>query len=236
MVTRVMSNEMKEIGKAIFQCAKKICPEIEATEFDHMVALFYLYKSILRDHRDVYYSHKGRYSEVPNSQVEGTPTCILTIGRSRELVLRLVRYVKGKSGIENKMEKVEEICQKFTLKHGSLFILHKGDEKPVLRDILGYGVVNSFFKHGVAFTNVGRDDASVAMVWRMTSRTSLVNVNTGQHFMCSSERQRDELEFAKNHNMLNEFLSSPEKKSCLMRRNKKIRDNIVGSFPFYENI
>lgn len=230
MVTRVFTEGMRHIGKAIFPYAKKVFPELKQPAFNHMAALLYGYETILGEHRDTYYSPLGNYSYALNSQAKETPTCILTIGDSRVLQLRLIKYVRGKSGILNKMEAVKRIYKRFILKHGSLFVLHPEDEKPIIRLLFGQEAVKSFYKHGVSVTKVSKNSASIALAFRITNHSTFVNTATGQHYMETDEQEMDEKVYTDNHRVLNDFLNDMQSRSELMEELKTIRRNLLATY------
>lgn len=193
---------MKELGSCMRRYAveKMGGSDFTSQELVHMVMLAYQCKCFggksgnkkkdqtqLNFHRDVQYSHDGSYSELNNSQVEGTPTFVLTVGDTRKLAFKLYRHTqqpkkKRKTGSSawsvEEVEDEDNTTHVFELTHGSLFVLHPDDERSLIRreyDTL----YPTFFKHGnVVFGRNG--GLSIGLVFRTTAHVGEVSVRTGQ--------------------------------------------------------
>ena len=109
-----------------------------------------------------------------NSQERrNTATCILTLGDTRELTFQC--FKDSNIPIEKKFP-----THTFSLKHGSLFILHPRDEETILREYFDKCSL-TYFKHGKVF--FGEEGISIGLAFRTTFRHAEVNAKTGQIVM-----------------------------------------------------
>ena len=83
---------------------------------------------VFPEHRDVTYTKDGKYDAMKNSQAEKTITAILVAGDARQLDFHL--YKQGAKIIKVIKEEGRHF---FELEHGTLFLLHPGDERPFVR-------------------------------------------------------------------------------------------------------
>ena len=130
-------------------------------------------------HRDCMYDWKEPHSfcHSKNSQAEGTPTCILSLGETRTINFRCCRHRlrtdppggKGPIPIPNSMVQ-------FDLSHGSLLILHPSDEKTVLRAIFDDKNC-TFMQHGAIM--FGEAGLSVALAFRCVTNIKEVFKKNG---------------------------------------------------------
>ena len=110
-------------------------------------------------HTDIKYSKSGKFSNSRNTQLEHTPTVIVTFGDSRCLKWRKVIYDN-----ENKATHTKAFL-KMILTEGTILILHPGDECPHLHQESG-GKIK--YEHGNI--NIGKDECSIAFVFRVVSQ------------------------------------------------------------------
>ena len=112
-----------------------------------------------------------------NSQAEGTPSCILSLGETRTLKFRCCRDRNrtnppgGKGPIP-----ISNSIVQFDLTHGSLLILHPHDEKTAMRAFF-HKTKYTFHQHGaVMFGSAG---LSAALVFRAVTHSKDVFKNSG---------------------------------------------------------
>ena len=123
----------------------------------------------INEHRDQDFKKDGSFDKIKNSQIEDTVTAILCIGDTRRLDFTLHKTTPGK---------MEKICKykSFDLTHGSLFVLHPNDEKPLVRQIC-HKNETTFFKHSCKGVAKGR--MSLGIVFRSVSHFCQVDKSTG---------------------------------------------------------
>ena len=210
LVTRQIDPDMKGIGECIVRVLQKCFPYDSVRDFNHMTVLLYtgeFHKRCCRlgFHRDQQYNAHGEFMTKQNSQQENSFTCILTIGDSRELEFRPYHHQKGNTG-ERKCttKRYGHYRKKFTLSHGSLFILHHDDEKLLSRNLYGEREL-CFFKHGNVMFG-GEDELSIAFVFRVTTVSSSVSRYTGEHYMTETEYMKDREDHMDKFEMLEKFI------------------------------
>ena len=177
-VTRDMTEEMIFLAKEIQNKLKHISTVAESfgnISFNHCTVLLYYHKNkespnnLLGFHTDIVYSRTtGEYIPSKNSQTEGTPTCIVTIGGSRNLCFQ------KQTEIYDSEKKTLKWCEQkktlIKLEHNSLFVLHPYDEKPI--NVKGE---KRRWRHGIPQYN-NKDKLSMALVFRsVKNRTSTSN-------------------------------------------------------------
>ena len=127
-----------------------------------VVLLYYCIKGVkmqssLGMHIDVKYSNHGVFLHNRNTQKENTPAVIITIGKSRYLKWKEIYY-----GNDNKRKDDSSWIFKMLLEEGIIFILHPNNECPHLDELFNRKVK---LEHGNV--NIGKDDCSVAFVFRV---------------------------------------------------------------------
>lgn len=195
---------MAVVGDHIVSVLKKMYPSEDIESFNHMTVLFYIgtdknepspcihwqkrhcrRHARLSFHRDQQYSADGKFMHNSNSQKENSFTCILTVGDSRELEFALFCHEKDENTKCKRVKRLGEFAKRFKLSHGSLFILHFDDEKPLIRELYE-DMSTSFFKHGNVMFG-GQNEMSIALVYRVTSQSISVYKNTGKHYVKKTE-------------------------------------------------
>ena len=80
----------------------------------------------IAEHRDQDFKKDGSFDQINNSQIQDTVTAVLCFGDPRQLDFTIHKATQ---------RKIENICnsKSFCLTHGSLFLLHPSDEKPLVR-------------------------------------------------------------------------------------------------------
>jgi hypothetical protein len=163
----------------------------------------------INDHRDITYTSDGEYEVTKNSQKKKTITAILVIGDTRHLKFTLHSH-RGTT-----METIPEVNKVFTLKHGTLFLLHPEDERPFMREwCTQYG--KTFFKHSSdGIGNNGERNMSLGIAMRVTCYSHEVLRESGRlvlkdkfyPFGCLREREKDQ----RSEIILQEYLASEQK-------------------------
>ena len=169
--TRDMTPDMMTISEEIYKInmvnSKNSSMLIERP--NHCTILFYYHKTskmtnkMLGYHTDNVYSKRGIFLSSKNSQKENTPTCVLTIGDSRNLSFQ--KQKNTRFNVTKRMRWKESKRDFLKLKHNSLFVLHPCDERP-------HTTRGETFRwrHGVPhFT--GMNKLSVALVFRNVHNT-----------------------------------------------------------------
>jgi hypothetical protein len=191
-ITRDMTEEMIILANEIQNKLKHV-PDFTTSfgniSFNHCTVLLYYHKNkkspnnLLGFHTDIVYSRvTGEYIPSKNSQTEGTPTCIVTIGGSRNLCFQKQTEIYDS---EKKTLKWGEQKKTFiTLGHNSLFVLHPYDEKPLM--VKGE---KRRWRHGIPeFAN--KDNLSMALVFRsVKNRTSTTNVSMDCQLTPTQEKE-----------------------------------------------
>jgi hypothetical protein len=132
-------------------------------------------------HTDNIWTYKGGewiFDQQKNSQSAGTPTAVFTIGDVRHL--RMAEYRKKKKFVKE--------TATFHLTNGSLFLLHPDDEKPQRR---GGKAQDSYLMHG-GIKYGGDDRMSIAMIFRVTSKSKYYSIKTGRLKLTSKEKEKCE--------------------------------------------
>lgn len=181
---------MTIVSEVVEKAVKSMFPDMEPLSINHATVLMYFGEKRVKRlsfHRDCIYKPDGTFDSKLNSQVPDTPTCILSIGDRRDVQFKLFKHTRGENGYLKLKTCGERDRKKFTLKHGSLFILHYDDEKLQLREFYQHEgemkkLMNEqcFYKHGnVRFGGNGM--VSVGIVFRCTSKSLLVHASSGKH-------------------------------------------------------
>jgi len=106
-VTRPMTPQISRLAQTVYTKLVKLqkdelIPDSGVEPLNHCTVLFYFHKSpkspnkMLGYHTDNIYTKKGKFVHSQNTQKEGTPTCVLTIGATRMLSLQLQCLIKNK--------------------------------------------------------------------------------------------------------------------------------------------
>ena len=116
-----------------------------------------------------YFKKDGSFDQINNSQIQDTVTAVLCFGDPRHLDFTIHQVTQ---------RKIEKICKSksFDLTHGSLFVLHPNDEKPLVRPFCSKNEP-SFFKHSCK--GVARGQMSLGIVLRSVSHFCQVDKRTG---------------------------------------------------------
>ena len=168
LVTRNMTPEMTKLANHIALNIKKFTGK--TFELNHCTILFYYHKynkspnNLLGYHTDNVYSANGKFLKSKNSQAEDTPTCVLTIGHSRELVVQKQKHKYYKETKRRRWK--ESMTKNITMRHNSLFILQSSDEKPFEANKKKFR-----WRHGVPGYK-GKNDLSIALVFRSVTNTT----------------------------------------------------------------
>lgn len=137
-----MTTLMNEMADEIYEYIKRRYENDSAVTihpFNHATVMFYYQKKteltrgdrltqpMLGYHTDNVFSHDGSFLHDSNSQIENTFTALLTLGDERELHFR--RQETQGDGKKKKWVS-DDGTLPFSIKHGSLFLLHPADERP----------------------------------------------------------------------------------------------------------
>ena len=191
-VTRDMTEEMIFLAKEIQNKLKHVSTVAESfgnVSFNHCTVLLYYHKNeespnnLLGFHTDIVYSRTtGEYIPSKNSQTEDTPTCIVTIGGSRNLCFQKQTEIYNSE--KKTLKWSEQKRSLINLEHNSLFVLHPYDEKPLM--VKGE---KRRWRHGIPeFDN--KDNLSMALVFRsVKNRTSTTNVSTDCQLTPTQEKE-----------------------------------------------
>lgn len=183
-ITREMTQEMHIIGHQIFLYLQQLIthgkiPHLHLEPFNHCTILLYFHKhsqsphNMLGFHTDNVFSRSGVFCRSKNTQKEDTPTCILTLGDSRNLVFKK-QFCFCQTGIQKNTKWVDGHKTKLRLIDNSLFVLHSHDERPYS---LGGSLIRRWL-HGIPRFHQ-RDKLSIALVYRkVTATTSTHNTST----------------------------------------------------------
>ena len=171
LVTRDITPDMMFVSEEIYKInmEKSRDTSMLIERPNHCTILFYYHKTpqitnkMLGYHTDNVYSKSGIFLSSKNSQKENTPTCVLTIGDSRNLSFQKQKNTRYNA--TKRMRWKECKTDFFKLKHNSLFVLHPCDERP-------HTTRGETFRwrHGVThFT--GKNQLSLALVFRNVHNT-----------------------------------------------------------------
>jgi hypothetical protein len=124
---------------------------------------------VIAVHRDQDFKKDGSFDQINNSQIQDTATAVLCFGDPRHLDFTIHKVTQRKN---------EKICKSksFDLTHGSLFVLHPNDEKPLVRPFCNKNE-SSFFKHSCK--GVARGQMSLGIIFRSVSHFCQVDKRTG---------------------------------------------------------
>lgn len=213
-VTRALCCDLKAICADIYSFVKADFPDINVLPFNHVtVLIYYSDKKVcqLALHRDQLYSRDDKFLCHLNSQHEGTPTCILTIGDVRDLSFKLFCHGKKCKGSRSTVQPCGGVGDyKFSLGHGSLFVLHPDDERPKFRPFYKQDDY-CFFKHGdIKFG--GSNEMSIGIVCRTCIHATKVHKKTGAHYISSVDMLIDSVEHFDSINVLSNFTKSKHQK------------------------
>ncbi len=164
-------------------------PDVDISDITNMELLGYFDRKGIRFHRDQRYNRSGDFLSHLNSQKKNTATMILVVGDERELEFQLFRRKKKGEQCEGHV-KVNGAgsCVVFTMKHGSLFLLHHKDEKDMFRTAFSEEF-RTFFMHkskgllkkerdGISFSLVFRCCVHMKQVWKKTGLLVLTEQDT----------------------------------------------------------
>ena len=199
--TREMTKGMIILAHAIKHTMKHVPRYKESymnLTFNHCTVLLYYHKSqnspnqMLGFHTDMVYSKiNGKYCPTKNSQTEGTPTCIVTIGGSRKVCFQKQRYMYNKESKSMKWHSQKKLTS-IKLNHNSMFVLHPEDEIPF--EMNG---VKERWRHGVPHYD-RKDELSMALIFRSVKNTSTTDsiatqdakLTTNQYLKAQMSHQR----------------------------------------------
>lgn len=211
MSTRIMTPSMVNVSIAVLSEARKSYPNLEP--FNHVSFLLFhsenrhakncKARNTISLHTDSVYNHRGEYMSSLNSQKKGTPTAVLTIGDSRNFEIWISKFVQKSSGRYGK-DRHGKCYKKIVLSHGTLFLLNHHDEKPCNRVFLNELVEKSYFIHGHSKV-IKLGGLSIAMIFRVTTHTALVNRWTGSHYFPDAEMQKIIEKNVENNFLLMDF-------------------------------
>lgn len=183
---RNLDEDMKAVGTAIHQFLedhREDHVDVTISDLTSMVFLGYYTKgSEINWHTDQRFGKDGKFMTSQNSQEENTLVAILTIGDTRYLHMKCVRYreSKDKKGPKEPAGPIDVVgndCYKvFTLTNGSLFLLNPWDEVPFIRQHFDEESA-TFFQHSAMY--LSKDGLSIALVFRTTSHSVEVFKDTG---------------------------------------------------------
>ena len=183
---RIMCKDMEKMckyltnNKHLFKNGNKSCNRRLC--FNHVTVLYYLSKSPIDHinlgvHSDVEVSVRNDFRD-SNSQMEGTPTVVLSFCSTKSIVFHK-RYA-GTSKFGNVVN-----VSSMELNDGDIFVLHPHDERVVQRVVKGSNKSSSLedlpsqFKHAVSFSSSNEDDdgtsdyaVSISMCFRHVSKTA----------------------------------------------------------------
>lgn len=182
IVTREMTPDMSKVADHLYEVVKKYnhYHGMAVTPFNHCTVLFYFQKNpnssksnkILGFHTDNVFSSSGKFISKKNTQKENSPTCILTLGASRELHLQQQYLSQTKNKRWKWFEKFRRIL---TLSDKTLFVLHPNDECPKM-----IGNHRMRWRHGIPVFKES-DAVSIALVFRtVVSFTDLEDVPSNE--------------------------------------------------------
>lgn len=182
---RSLDEDMKVVGTAIHQFLedhREDHVDVKISDLTSMVFLGYTRGSEINWHTDQRYGKDGKFMKSQNSQEENTLVAILTIGDTRYLHMKCVRYRQSKKRKHSKnpagpIDVDGNDCHKvFPLTNGSLFLLNPWDEIPFIRKHFDEESA-TFFQHSAVYSS--RDGLSIALVFRTTSHSVEVFKDTG---------------------------------------------------------
>jgi len=182
---RSLDEDMKVVGTAIHQFLedhREDHVDVTISDLTSMVFLGYTRGSGINWHTDQRYGKDGKFMTSQNSQEENTLVAILTIGDTRYLHMKCVRYGQSKKKKHSKnpagpIDVDGNDCHKvFPLTNGSLFLLNPWDEIPFIRKHFDEESA-TFFQHSAVYSS--RDGLSIALVFRTTSHSVEVFKDTG---------------------------------------------------------
>ena len=129
LVFRPFSDNMKMIAKSIedFILRKhRSNKRVQLQPFNLATIITYVNNMAIAEYRDQDFKKDGSFDQNNNSQIWDTATAVLCFGDPRQLDFTIHKVCQ---------RKIEKICKSksFYLTHGSLFLLHPNDEKPLVR-------------------------------------------------------------------------------------------------------
>ena len=142
---------------------------VQLQPFNSATIITYVNNMAIAEHRDQDFKKDGSFDQINNSQIQDTATAVLCFGDPRHLDFTIHKVTQ---------RKIEKICKSklFHLTHGSLFLLHPNDEKPLVRPFCNKNKF-SFFKHSCK--GVARGQMSLGIVFRSVSHFCQVDKRTG---------------------------------------------------------
>ena len=197
LVFRPFHENLKIISKTIedfifmtYESDKRV----QQQPFNSFTIITYIHNMAISEHRDQDFNKDGSFDKIKNSQIEDTVTAILCIGDPRRLDFTLHKTTPGK---------IEKICKykSFDLTHGSLFVLHPNDEKPLVRQICQKNET-AFFKHSCK--GVAKGQMSLGIVFRSVSHFCQVDKSTG----CAISDESDGFRTSKADKAVIKYLDS----------------------------
>jgi hypothetical protein len=191
LITREMTSEMKHLGHAISKRMQiiqsetgLIDPQVNMVPLNHCTILFYYYKNdkstarMLGYHTDNVYDKDGNFLRNKNTQLEDTPTYILTVGAHRDLSFeKQSKIIKG----GRKWKRI--FTRSIRLVHNSLFVLHPADERPKFFQSLKFR-----WRHGV-LNFLDKNTLSVAFVFRTVEYSTPMYAITSTHLPQHHEKK-----------------------------------------------
>lgn len=215
MAFRELSPEMTTIAEIIRNYLIKNCQDrlqgVDLTnEFNSMVTIAYWDKKLLPAHRDQRYDCHGNFLADENSQKQSSPTCILAVGDTRELKLKLMRH-KSPEDNATKHVKISGATESFDLDHGTLFVLHPDDEKTIIREYF-HQDHKTFWQHYSSGLLKDGSGLSLGLVFRTSVHYKLVYKDTGMMVLSKAQKKTDSKKHSKNTTKLNVYLNNHNEK------------------------
>jgi hypothetical protein len=172
LVFRPFSDNMKKIAKSIkdFIIRKyRSDKRVQIQPFNSATIITYVNEMAFAEHRDQDFKKDGSFDQIKNLQIQDTVMAVLCFGDPRQLDFTIHKATQ---------RKIEKICKNktFDLTHGSLFVLHPNNEKPMVRQFSNKNEP-TFFKHSCKGEESG--NMSLGIVFRSVSHFCQVDKKTG---------------------------------------------------------
>jgi hypothetical protein len=200
-IPRLMTSQMRIISNMINKLIvdlhdKRAIPPTRILPFNHCSILFYCHKTpntsspkMLGFHTDNVYSSEGRFNVSKNTQMENTPTCVLTIGNTRNLHFQKQCNYKGIKSGRRKWSQIH--LTQIPLTHNSLFLLNPEDERPSPF----VGKIKTRWRHGIPKFQ-DSEAFSIAIVFRTVTTSSLgktTQKHDTQSFTSKGDMERSQI-------------------------------------------